>query len=713
MEFQSHKPISFDFNRGNFKNKEIIGNFKQEAESYFKIFNELLEVVIIHEDDMILFINKEGLNLLGLESADKLIGKRFINIQCLNNPFLFLKSMKADLVENSNYPELIHKILGSLKIKTTDINILSKTVSMTLINLEIPNTTLNPNTKEDKTYIRKYLKHLISIDPYSEFIAVSPKRSNIENNENLLNFSNTKYSYFEELMNKMINCIIIYSAVNNGSKFIIKYMNQAAEQLTSLNSKDVIGKDIIDVFPSLRESEFCNLLNRVNKTGVAEKTPISYYSDKRIKLWKQNYLFKLSSGEIVSVIDNMCDIVKLINQLKKYKILFEQTKDIILFLDSKGSIIEANRAALKAYGYKREEILLKSISDLRNESSLDLIENQMKEAKNKGIYFETSHKSKCGYKFPAEVSSIGTTIDGKEVYCSIIRDISERKKSQLNLQKSRKKLNDLYEYEKLRTEYIANLSHEFMTPLNLILCSQQIVKMYLNSEFEDNTKKNILNVCSTISLNCYRLIKLTNNFLDMTKIDSGMMKLNLYSHNIVDIVEQTCEAAVPFANRKNIFLTFDTDVEEKNILCDKEKIQRIILNLLSNSIKFTSPSGKIQVNLFSKDKDNILISVKDTGAGLAKEKQKFIFNRFSQIDKSFTRAQEGSGLGLFLVKSLIDIHKGKIQVKSSLGAGSTFIIQLPTNNIESLDKNTYPLIEYNREPYLDKAHIEFSDIYFD
>lgn len=713
MEFQSQKPISFNFNRGHFKTKEIVYNFKQEAESYLKIFNELLEVIIIHEDDMILFINKEGLNLLGLESDDKLIGKRIINVQCLLNPLLVLKRIKKDLINDSTCTDLVDKLLPNLKIKTTDINLLNKTVSMTLINLEIPNKTLNSSTKEDKTYVKKYLKHLLDVDPRSEFIAVASKRNYAETFETLLDFSNIKYSYFEELMDKMMNCIIIYSVIDNGNKFTIRYMNQAAEQLTSLNSKDVIGKDVIDVFPSLSKSEFCNLLKKVNRTGIAEKTPISYYSDKRIKLWKQNYLFKLSSGEIVSVIDNMGDIVELNNQLKKYKILFEQTKDIILFLDSRGSIIEANRAALKAYGYKREEILLKNISDLRDENTFDLIENQMKEAKYKGIYFETYHKCKYGYKFPVEVSSIGTIIDGKEVYCSIIRDISERKKSQLNLQKSRKKLNDLYEYEKLRTEYIANLSHEFMTPLNLILCSQQIIKMYLTNELDHNIKKNILNACSTISLNCYRLIKLSNNFLDMTKIDSGMMKLNLYNHNIVDIVEQTCEIAVPFANKKRISLIFDTDLEEKTILCDKEKIQRIILNLLSNSIKFTNPNGKIQVNLFSKDRDNILISVKDTGSGLAKEKQKFIFNRFSQVDKSFNRAQEGSGLGLFLVKSLIDILKGKIQVKSSLGSGSTFIVQIPINNNESLERNTYPLTEYNKEPYLEKAHIEFSDIYFD
>jgi signal transduction histidine kinase len=110
--------------------------------------------------------------------------------------------------------------------------------------------------------------------------------------------------------------------------------------------------------------------------------------------------------------------------------------------------------------------------------------------------------------------------------------------------------------------------------------------------------------------------------------------------------------------KENINLIFDTTVEEKIMTFDSRKLERILLNLLSNSVKFTKPGGSIYVTVYDK-KNSVIISVKDTGVGIAKEKQKIIFEKFIQVDKSLSRKHEGSGIGLFLVKSLVEMHKGK------------------------------------------------------
>jgi len=153
---------------------------------------------------------------------------------------------------------------------------------------------------------------------------------------------------------------------------------------------------------------------------------------------------------------------------------------------------------------------------------------------------------------------------------------------------------------------------------------------------------------------------------------------------------------------------FDTEVEERILACDGDKIERIMLNLISNSIKFTEPGGKILVNIYDKENE-IIISVKDTGLGIPIEKQEQVFERFVQVDKSLVRNKDGSGIGLSLVKSLIEMHEGTIKLKSEWGKGSEFIIKLPVKVLSHED--VYIPNNYNHNGNIEKIQVEFSDIY--
>lgn len=269
-----------------------------------------------------------------------------------------------------------------------------------------------------------------------------------------------------------------------------------------------------------------------------------------------------------------------------------------------------------------------------------------------------------------------------------------------------KQLNDAIEYDKIKTEFFSNISHEFKTPLNVILSIIQTL------ELKNDTKGDIkdLEYLKVMKKNCLRLVRLVNNVIDIAKLDANYFNLRKQNCDIVSLVEDITLSIIDYAKNKGISLVFDTDIEEKIIACDPEQIERIVLNLLSNAIKFTRKGGHILVSL-SDLNDKIQISVKDDGIGIPKDKQKSIFNRFEQVDKSLTREYEGSGIGLSIVKALVEKHNGTITLNSELGKGSEFIIELPCEVLEEKEAEANASKNLFINDYAENINIEFSDIY--
>jgi signal transduction histidine kinase len=270
-----------------------------------------------------------------------------------------------------------------------------------------------------------------------------------------------------------------------------------------------------------------------------------------------------------------------------------------------------------------------------------------------------------------------------------------------------KQANEAIEYDKLKTEFFANLSHELRTPLNVILASIQLSELHIKkgSEISINNLRKYIHI---IKQNCLRLLRLVNNLIDVTKIDAGFQELHLEPTDIVNLIEVITDSVAEYAKGKGITVQYYTDIEEKVISIDPDKIERIVLNLLSNAIKFTDSNGNIFVNVHDKG-DNILISVRDTGIGIPPDKQEIIFQRFRQVEHTLTKTHEGSGIGLSLVKSLVEMHGGKIYVNSEVGAGSEFVIELPAK--QALENKNWKVSNYYNSDRVEKINIEFSDIY--
>lgn len=278
-----------------------------------------------------------------------------------------------------------------------------------------------------------------------------------------------------------------------------------------------------------------------------------------------------------------------------------------------------------------------------------------------------------------------------------------------NLMGFEKKYNEIKEIEKSKTQFFANLSHEIKTPINIIYSCFQLLD--INKEKGETELWNSYNkYYGTIKQNCYRLLRLVNNLVDITKIDSGFMKLNFINYEIVSLVEDITLSIVPYVESKNITVLFDTYVEELVIKCDPESLERVILNLLSNAVKFSNENGNITV-LLDANKDFVIIKVKDDGIGIAPEVSDYVFERFAQEDKSFNRKKEGSGIGLSLVKSLVELHGGVVYLEKSVEQGCEFVIKLPNKILDESKNEEIKSIDIDNKPLIQKVNIEFSDIY--
>jgi signal transduction histidine kinase len=282
--------------------------------------------------------------------------------------------------------------------------------------------------------------------------------------------------------------------------------------------------------------------------------------------------------------------------------------------------------------------------------------------------------------------------------------INELEKTTLALRES----NERIEYDKLKTDFFANLSHEFKTPLIILLSSLQLIELYNKNNIIQDTQGKLENYSKIMKQNCYRLLRLINNLIDLTRIDSYFYEVEMHNYDVVKLAEDTVTSIINYAKVKNIKIGFIKLIPEKIIACDPEKIERILLNLISNAIKFTDENGNIEISIGEKD-SNIIISVKDDGIGMPEDKLNVIFQRFRQLDKSFSRNVEGSGIGLSLVKALVDMHDGKIMVESKLGKGSMFIVSIPIKVLnEDFITNSNLLGD---DKSANRMQIELSDIY--
>ncbi len=270
-------------------------------------------------------------------------------------------------------------------------------------------------------------------------------------------------------------------------------------------------------------------------------------------------------------------------------------------------------------------------------------------------------------------------------YVKILRHLVNQKTMKLNnqLEENKRLSRELIENEKFKNNYFVNLSHELRTPINVIVSTVQLINSFIKNK--NMSYEKFSQYMDIISKSCDNLLKIINDIIDSSKIETGKYKIHKKNNDIVYIVEEAALNMSKFIEEKGLSLTIDPDMEELIISCDETEIERCIINLLGNAVKFTEEGGEIRVYI-KEIEDNIEITIEDTGIGISQEDQEFIFKRFSQVENSGSIKVSSSGIGLTLVKYIVELHGGYVRLESELNRGSKFTIGIP-NLVENTELN--------------------------
>ncbi|MCH8289869.1 hypothetical protein IH992_02025 [Candidatus Poribacteria bacterium] len=229
-----------------------------------------------------------------------------------------------------------------------------------------------------------------------------------------------------------------------------------------------------------------------------------------------------------------------------------------------------------------------------------------------------------------------------------------------------------------KSEFLANMSHELRTPMNAIIGFSELLEDQVFGKLNDKQKRYVDHILK----GGRHLLQLINDLLDLSKIEAGRMELHLSSFDVTDAISDAVNIIKPLADKKRIALNVSVESDLPILIADETKFKQILYNLLSNAIKFTPDAGNVKITAISISKPAAIeVSVSDTGIGINPEDQRRIFNVFEQVDASYSRHQQGTGLGLTLTRQLVQMQGGRIWVESEgEGKGSTFTFIIPLSN---------------------------------
>ncbi|WP_346889987.1 ATP-binding protein [Clostridium sp. UBA1056] len=669
-----------------------------------EFYNNISEPIIaIDIDNKITYCNEGALEFLGVQSVDSVEDidiNAMIKFSTLKNGVFNIKDFAPNNINEEMSISIDTRIYREIEIELVIRNIkvgndegaLMLLKSIASKNLHFKS--IDDNTSSNKLEEHEEFKYIV-VDKYEDEAFISTKEMNLNVNFYKAIFAASTTGIVIEKENK------------------ISYINKVAMDIIGEPKDNVfLGKNLFeliklqpieynDEFLKKQYSKYDSSLNIVERRFIREDGSIVYCEMTPMCFVNGNDIYSLFLIKDITrrikveeaVIKNRDNYVELLKLLPF---------GMVIYSDSKFEI--GNKALSNILGFDDiNELSNLSYVDILGEEYEDLIKEMYFDAQFRGKateFKEAKAKKKDGSLLDAEIASFGINFTYGRSVVFFIQEVAERKKAQLN----KVKLEQAIKYDKLKTEFISNMSHELKTPLNIILSTVQV----LQYNYKDKNDEQLDRYLDLMKVNSYRLLRLINNLIDVTRIDVGNLKMNFGNYDIVAIVEDITMAAVEYVESKGMTLIFDTDVEEKIIGIDRENIERIVLNLLSNAVKFSKDDGTIMVSIHDLG-NKVQISVKDNGIGIPEELQEKIFDRFVQGEDLFTRSHEGSGIGLSLVKSIVENHSGKIYVKSIVNGGSEFIVELP--NILSKNQfcstNLYHADKYN----LERIKIEFSDIY--
>ena len=466
---------------------------------------------------------------------------------------------------------------------------------------------------------------------------------------------------FRELFNNMSSGVTIYEAKGNGEDFIIKDFNRAGERINEIKKEELLGKSVLSVFPGVKDFGLFDVLQRVWKTAKPELHPVSLYEDKRITGWRENYVFKLPSGEIVAVYDDLTEQKQAEEALRaserSLKAIIDFAQAGIVLIDPKTHvIIEANPTAVEMIGASKKEIIGKVCHQLICPAEVGKcpITDLGQDVDNSERVLLRAN----GESVPVLKKVIPITLNGHQYILDSFIDISLLKRTEEALQKAKEEAEVA---NRTKSEFLANMSHEIRTPMNGII---GMTELTLDTDLTREQREYL----EMVKISGDSLLNIINDILDYSKIEAGKLELEEIDFDLRNTLENAADTLALKANEKGLELTCHIKPDVPTALMgDPARLRQVIVNLAGNSIKFTE-KGEVVIQVeVEKETDasaKLHFMISDTGIGIPQDKIESVFNSFEQADGSTTRKYGGTGLGLSISRKLVEMMGGNIWVES-------------------------------------------------
>ncbi|MBD3362534.1 PAS domain S-box protein [Candidatus Dojkabacteria bacterium] len=499
---------------------------------------------------------------------------------------------------------------------------------------------------------------------------------------------------FKELFDNMSNCVAIYEARDNGSDFIFKDFNKAAEKTEKIKREDIIGKSVLQIFPSIKKFGLFEVFQKVWETGKPKHFPLKMYKDKRIAGWRDNYVYKLSTGEIVAIYKDVTEEQQLKENLeKRTQELFQRVRELnclynITKLLQKTDLtinetiqkiadiipkISVNNDQITArIIVNNQAYLSRNYSESENSISHTISSNDKIIGKLE-LSRLTKQDNKNSNLFSDNAINLTTTIS--EIIGNIVELKTASKELKLSESKYRKLSKELDERVRKRTKElkIANeeleaftysVSHDLRAPLRHIGGFSQII----NTEYKDKLPNKAKTYFEKIINGITKMNKLIDGLLDLSRI--GRKALTLTKLDLNEIVTQVVSEFEDEISEYEIKVIIH---ELPTLECDEILMTTVFRNLISNAIKYTSNTENAKIEIGPLKQNETGFYIKDNGAGFDMKYQNQLFGIFQRLHKA--KDFEGIGIGLATVKRIIEKHNGSIKAVGKPGKGATFYIK--------------------------------------
>jgi len=450
----------------------------------------------------------------------------------------------------------------------------------------------------------------------------------------------------------------------------IVFVNKAIKKVFGFRPEEVIGKRVANFIPKRNLRLIGDFFKKIARGE--EVTAETVIIDKKGKLNEIEVVSRPLTGagsmEVYGIVRSVVDKKRAKEDLEKFKLAVENAYDNIIITDPDGVVIFANQAIEKVTGFSVREVLGKKAGGRNMWGGLmpygyyqDMWRTIKKEKK--PFVGEIKNRRKNGEMYDAEINAVPILGANGEVlfFVGIERDITELKR-----------------IDRTKTELISLASHQLRTPLSTVKWYTEMLLSGDAGQLNDEQRKYMEEIYSGNQ----RMIDLVNALLNVSRIDLGTLAIEPEPTNLITLAESVFEEFQFRIKDKNITIKTDYDKTLSSINIDPKLMRIIFQNIISNAIRYTSKDGKISLGII-KQKPNVFITVKDNGCGIPKNQQSKIFERLFRADNVRAIDAEGNGLGLYIVKKVLDQAGGKIWFESQEGRGTTFYVNIPLGGMKS------------------------------